>query len=68
MPKMKSKRCAAKRFRALGNGKFKRAFKGKRHNLSNKSRKRKRNLLGMTVVDDTNQDGIRRMLPYAKKD
>lgn len=68
MPKMKSKRAAAKRFRALGSGKFKRAFKGKRHNLSNKNRKRKRNLLGMTVVDPTNQDGIRRMLPYAKKD
>ena len=68
MPKMKSKRCAAKRFRALGSGKFKRALKGKRHNLSNKSRKRKRNLLGMVVVDDADLGSIRRMLPYAKKD
>jgi len=68
MPKMKSNRGAAKRFRALGSGKFKRAHCGKRHNLSNKTRKRNRNLLGMSVVDDADMRSIRRMLPYAKKD
>lgn len=44
-PKMKSKRNALKRFSVSGNGLIKFARKGKSHILSNKSRKRKRQLL-----------------------
>jgi len=44
-PKMKSKRAALKRFSVTGNGLIKFARKGKSHILSNKSRKRKRQLL-----------------------
>ncbi|MEM1024444.1 MAG: 50S ribosomal protein L35 [Myxococcota bacterium] len=66
MPKMKSKRGAAKRFRVTGVGKFKHARKGKRHNLSNKSRTRKRNLLGMKLVHPSDEERVLRMLPYAR--
>lgn len=65
MPKMKTKRAAAKRFRATGKGHFKHARKGKRHNLSNKSRRRKRSLTGMKLVDPVDEPGVRRMMPYA---
>ncbi|MDP1926442.1 MAG: 50S ribosomal protein L35, partial [Thiobacillus sp.] len=47
MPKMKSKSGAAKRFRALGSGKFKRSHAFMRHILTKKSTKRKRQLRGM---------------------
>ncbi len=67
MPKMKTRRGAAKRFRAIGNGKFKRARAGKRHNMSNKTRTRNRNLLGMVVAEKEDQPKLQRMMPYAKK-
>ena len=47
MPKMKSKSGAAKRFRALGGGRFKRTHAFLRHILTKKSTKRKRQLRGM---------------------
>ncbi len=65
MPKMKSKSGAAKRFRALGGGKFKRTHAFLRHILTKKTTKRKRQLRGMAGVDDTNAKSVRRMLPYA---
>jgi large subunit ribosomal protein L35 len=65
MPKMKTKRGAAKRFRALGSGDFKRAKKGRRHLLSNKNRKRKRRLMGMVKVHEADEKSVRRMMPYA---
>ncbi len=64
MPKMKTKRAAAKRFRQLGSGKFKRGKAGKRHLLYHETRKRKRGLSGTAVVDATNHDSVARMLPY----
>ena len=51
MPKMKSKSGAAKRFRALGSGKFKRSHAFMRHILTKKSTKRKRQLRGMETVN-----------------
>lgn len=66
MPKMKTKRAAAKRFRALGSGKFKRAKKGRRHILINKNRKRKRRLNEVALVHPADQKNVQRMLPYAK--
>ena len=65
MPKMKSKSGAAKRFRALGSGKFKRTHAFLRHILTKKSTKRKRHLRGTTQVDASNVRAVKAMLPYA---
>lgn len=67
MPKMKSNRAAAKRFRFTGSGKVKRAKAYKSHILTKKSPKRKRNLRGTTTVDPTNEKKIKRLLPYGHK-
>jgi large subunit ribosomal protein L35 len=64
MPKMKTKRCAAKRFRVLGSGKVKRAKAGRRHILGEKSRKQKRRLRVKALVHETEVHHIERMLPY----
>ena len=63
MPKIKTNRAAAKRFKATGTGKFKfkKAFAG--HILTSKSRKRKRSLRQTNIIDATNVKAIRRMLP-----
>mgnify|MGYP000949363990 CR=1 FL=1 len=66
MPKMKTKKSAAKRFRVQGSGGVKRAKANLRHILTKKSTKRKRGLRGMTQVHETNLDSVRAMLPYAK--
>ena len=65
MPKMKSKSGAAKRFRALGGGGFKRSHAFMRHILTKKSTKRKRQLRGMETVNASNHKAGARMLPYA---
>ena len=65
MPKMKSKRGAAKRFKVRGSGSIKRAGAYKRHILTKKSTKRKRNMRKVRHVDQTNTAAIRSMLPYS---
>ena len=65
MPKMKSNRGAAKRFKTTGTGKFRRSKAFKSHILTKKTAKRKRNLRKSALVDSTNVRGVRRMLPYA---
>jgi len=65
MPKMKSKSGAAKRFKALGSGRFKRAQANLRHILTKKATKRKRHLRGSTAVSAADHGHIRAMLPYA---
>jgi large subunit ribosomal protein L35 len=65
MPKMKSKRGAAKRFRVRGSGSIKRAGAYKRHILTKKSTKRKRQMRRRSGVDHTNTAAIRSMLPYS---
>jgi len=65
MPKMKTKSAAAKRFRALGNGRFKRSQANLRHILTKKSTTRKRHLRGTTAVSAADHGHIRAMLPYA---
>ncbi|MDP1645459.1 MAG: 50S ribosomal protein L35 [Thiobacillus sp.] len=65
MPKMKTKSGAAKRFRALGGGGFKRSHAFMRHILTKKSTKRKRQLRGMETVNASNHKSVARMLPYA---
>lgn len=62
MPKMKTHRGAAKRFRLTGTGKIKRARAYKSHILTGKSAKRTRRLRTSTTVDKTQHANIRRLL------
>ncbi|MCL2573176.1 MAG: 50S ribosomal protein L35 [Defluviitaleaceae bacterium] len=64
MPKMKTNRAVAKRFKVTGTGKLKRMKCNKNHILEKKSPKRKRNLRKATLVDKTMQDNYKRVLPY----
>jgi large subunit ribosomal protein L35 len=65
MPKMKSKSGAKKRFRVRGSGSVKRSQAFKRHILTKKTTKNKRQLRGSTGVHRTNADSVKAMLPYA---
>ena len=64
MPKMKSNRSAAKRFKLTGTGKLKRSKAYKRHILTKKSTKRKRNLRQPAITDVTNVKNMKKILPY----
>ena len=64
MPKMKTKRSAAKRFKVTGTGKLKRNKAYKRHILTKKSPKTKRNLRQATTVDASNVKNMKKILPY----
>jgi len=64
MPKMKTNRGAAKRFKLSGSGKVIRRKAFTSHILTKKSTKRKRNLRKSAVVDSANSKGIKRILPY----
>lgn len=64
MPKMKTHRGAAKRFRATGSGKLKRSKAYKRHILTKKSSKTKRNLGKSAIVTKGDHARIARLLPY----
>ena len=66
MPKMKSKKGAVKRFRVRGSGSIKRGGAYRRHILTKKSTKRKRQLRRTSAVDYTNTAAIRSMLPYSR--
>jgi large subunit ribosomal protein L35 len=65
MPKMKTKKSAAKRFRVRPGGTVKRGQAFKRHILTKKSTTRKRHLRGSTSVHDTNMGHMAQMLPFA---
>jgi len=62
MPKMKSKRAAVKRFKVRSGGSIKRAHATKRHILSHRTTKNKRQLRGMLTVSEADTKSIRRML------
>ena len=64
MPKMKTRRAAAKRFKVTGTGKLKRNKAYKRHILTKKTTKNKRNLRKATIVDATNVKNMKKVLPY----
>ncbi len=64
MPKMKTNRSAAKRFHVTGSGKLTRFKAYKRHILTKKSTKRKRNLRQPTLIDQTNEKNMRKIMPY----
>jgi large subunit ribosomal protein L35 len=65
MPKMKSKKGAVKRFRVRGSGSIKRGGAFRRHILTKKKTKTKRQLRKTTSVHSTNTAAIRSMLPYS---
>ena len=64
MPKMKTNRAAAKRFKVTGSGKLKRSKAYKRHILTKKTTKNKRNLRKPAMVDSTNVKTMKKILPY----
>ena len=64
MPSMKTNRSAAKRFKKTGNGKLVRNKAFKRHILTKKSTKRKRNLRQPAITDATNVKNMKKILPY----
>ena len=64
MPKLKTKRAAAKRFKKTGTGQLKRMKAYKSHILTKKSQKRKRNLRKATITDATNAKVMKKILPY----
>ncbi|MCR1935356.1 50S ribosomal protein L35 [Clostridium tepidum] len=64
MPKMKTKRAAAKRFKVTGTGKLKRAKAYKSHILTKKSRKTKRNLRKAGYVSESQEKVMKKVLPY----
>jgi len=63
MPKMKTNRGAAKRFKRSSSGRFKRAQSHRRHILTKKSTKRKRHLRSMLTVADSDSAAVARMIP-----
>lgn len=65
MPKIKTRRAAAKRFTVTGTGKFRRRKQNLRHILTKKNAKRRMRLGQIAIVDQTNEKAVQRMMPYA---
>ncbi len=63
MPKIKTRRAAAKRFELTGSGKYRRRRQNMRHILTKKAPGRKMRLGQATLVDQANEKAVRRMLP-----
>lgn len=64
MPKMKTRKSAAKRVRFTASGKVRRAQANRRHLLSHRSSKRKRNLGRGELVSKADQEQFKRLLPW----
>ena len=64
MPKMKSHRGAAKRFRKTGTGKIVRSHANRRHILTKKSKRRKRRLRKEAIVDRADVKRLNQLLPH----
>ncbi|HID98430.1 MAG TPA: 50S ribosomal protein L35 [Thermodesulfobacteriaceae bacterium] len=64
MPKLKTKRSAAKRFKKTGTGKLVHNKSGKSHLLTRKTTKRKRSLRKSEVVSESRVKSLKRMLPF----
>ncbi len=65
MPKLKTKKGAAKRFKVTARGKVKRRKAFKSHILTKKSSKRKRNLRKPGYVSPSEEKNVKKMLPYS---
>ena len=64
MPKLKTHRGAAKRFKKTGTGKIMRTKAFRRHILTSKEKKTKRHMRGLEEVSPADASKLRRMLPY----
>jgi large subunit ribosomal protein L35 len=64
MPKIKTNRGAAKRFKKTGTGRIKRSNAFTSHILTSKTRKNKRHLRHASMVADVDQKNIARLIPY----
>ncbi|MDP9160482.1 MAG: 50S ribosomal protein L35 [Acidobacteriota bacterium] len=64
MPKLKTHKGAAKRFKKTASGKVKRGHSNLRHILTSKSKRRKKKLGKSTLVSDADTPKIKRMIPY----
>ncbi|MFO7839469.1 MAG: 50S ribosomal protein L35 [Desulfosalsimonadaceae bacterium] len=64
MPKMKTNRAAAKRFTRTATGKYRFRKSHASHILTKKSRKRKRELRKSQILDPSDRNEVRRLLPY----
>ena len=64
MPKLKTNKAAAKRFKVTGTGKIKRNKANKQHILEKKSPKRKRNLRQKGLVSKSDEKRVKKLLPY----
>ena len=64
MPKMKTNRAAAERFRKTGTGRIRRAKAGASHMLTCKNRKRLRRLRDNDMLDKTNVKQVKPLIPY----
>jgi large subunit ribosomal protein L35 len=67
MPKLKTHKGAAKRFRTTATGKIKRGHSHARHILTKKTAKRKRQLDIDTLVSEADMNRVEQMLPYGRK-
>ncbi len=65
MPKLKTNRGAAKRFKVTGSGKIKRNNSHRRHILTKKSTKRKREMRHSGLISDADLGSVRKLLPYS---
>ncbi len=65
MPKIKTNRAAAKRFRSTGGGRLRRQKAYASHILTKKSKKRKRKLRKLGIVSPSDEKLLRKLLPYA---
>jgi large subunit ribosomal protein L35 len=64
MPKLKTHKGAAKRFKKTGSGKVKRSHAFLRHILTSKAKKRKKKLRSSVLVSDADTPKVKRMIPY----
>jgi large subunit ribosomal protein L35 len=64
MPKMKTNKAAAKRFRVSGGGRVRRPKAGGNHGMQEKSRKRLRRLRRNDMVHEAMEKHVKRLLPY----
>lgn len=64
MPKMKTKRAAAKRLRRTASGKLKRAGAWKQHKLEKKDPKRRRRLRAAKLIDTADERRLKPLVPY----
>ena len=66
MPKLKTHRAAAKRYKVTATGKITRRHAGIGHLLQHKSESRKRKIFGDVVISETHENLISKELPYKK--